>query len=128
MSAMLLDTHAYLWWVLDDVRLSPALVARVRAADDVYVSAATPWEIRTKYRLAKLPEAAGLVGDLADHVQRDGFRELPITFADGDLAGGFAQVHKDPFDRMLAAQALNNGLSLVSNDAAFDAFGVVRVW
>lgn len=126
--SLLMDTHAYLWWVLNDPRLPARVIALVRDADEVYVSAATAWEIRTKYRLGKLPDAAQFVGKLAEQVRADRFRELPVTFADGDVAGGLVQAHKDPFDRMLAAQAINYSLRLVSSDAALDAFGVVRVW
>ncbi|HEY0779331.1 MAG TPA: type II toxin-antitoxin system VapC family toxin [Gemmatirosa sp.] len=129
MSELLLDTHTFLWWVLGDERLPERMRSRIPAAERVWVSAASAWEIRTKYRLGKLPEASptlavGLSAVAASH----GFRELGITFNDGDLAGSFAQDHKDPFDRMLAAQSINHRLALVSNDTALDAFGVVRVW
>lgn len=126
--ALLLDTHALLWWVTDFDRVPPSADAQIRAAERVYVSAASAWEIRTKYRMGKLPEAAAFVRSLAGEVARNGFRALPITFQDGDRAGAFAAAHKDPFDRMLAAQAINHGLALVSNDAALDAFGIVRIW
>lgn len=128
MTGYLLDTQAFLWFVLGDARLSSSTRVAVEDAADVHVSAASAWEIRTKYRIGKLPDAAVLVHDLAGWVARLGFRELPVTFADGDAAGAFAQAHKDPFDRILVAQALNHRLALVSSDAALDAFGVVRVW
>lgn len=128
MSGFLLDTHALLWWVTGDTRLTPAARTRIQRADAVYVSAATAWEIRTKYRLGKLPDADPFVRDLASEIARDGFHELPVTFADGDLAGALAGDHKDPFDRMLIAQALNHRLALVSNETVFDNYGVVRVW
>ncbi len=129
MSELLLDTHTFLWWVLGDERLPERVRSRVPAAERVWVSAASAWEVRTKYRLGKLPEvsptlAVGLSAIAASH----GFEELGVTFDDGDLAGSFAQAHRDPFDRMLAAQALHNRLAIVSNDAALDAFGVARVW
>lgn len=124
----LLDTRAFLWFTIGDPRMSLPARAAVEAAEHVYVSAATAWEIRTKYRLGKLPDADSVVNDLAGFVARNGFRPLPITFADGDAAGAFGQTHKDPFDRMIVAQALNHRLSLVSSDVALDAFGVVRVW
>ncbi len=118
-----------MWWALGDEQLPARLRSRIDAAEDVYVSAATAWELRTKFRLRKLPEVAPLiVRDLAAVLASENFRELAVTFADGDRAGAFAQAHKDPFDRILVAQALNHHLALVSNDVALDAFGVVRVW
>lgn len=129
MSELLLDTHAFLWWVLGDERLPERIREQIPAAERVWVSAASAWEIRTKYRLGKLPEAeAALVIGLPDVAASHGFHVLAVTFDDGDRAGGFTQLHKDPFDRMIAAQALNRHLALVSNDTALDAFGVVRVW
>jgi PIN domain nuclease of toxin-antitoxin system len=129
MSALLLDTHAVIWWMLDDGRVPKGARRRVSDADEVFVSAASAWEIRTKHRIGRLPELdAALVSDLAGAVAAEGFHELPITSADGDLAGALAGAHRDRFDRVLIAQALNHRLVLVSNDAAFDAFGVVRVW
>ena len=128
MSEYLLDTHAFLWFTTGDSRVPPAVRTLLGDADALYVSAATAWEIRTKHRLGKLPDADPLVRDLTGYVEGRGYRGLPITFADGDRAGAFASEHKDQFDRMLAAQAINHRLALVSNDVALDAFGVVRVW
>ena len=128
MTDYLLDTQAFLWFTSGDARVSPRARTTIETAGGLYVSAATAWEIRTKHRLGKLPDADALVGDLAGFVARFGYRELPVTFADGDLAGSFPQLHKDPFDRMIAAQSLNHRLALVSSDAALDAFGVVRTW
>lgn len=129
MNRLLLDTQALLWWVLGDLRMPERVRAVVLQTPRVLVSPVSAWEIRTKHRLGKLPEAEpALVVGLAEVVRLHEFGELPITFADGDRAGAFAQDHKDPFDRMLAAQALHHGLPLVSNDEALDAFGVERVW
>ncbi len=129
MSRFLLDTHAFMWWALGDEQLPLGVRHRIDVASDVYVSAATAWELRTKFRLGKLPEVVPLiVRDLAAVLATENFRELPVTFADGDRAGAFAQAHTDPFDRMIVAQALNHRLALVSGDARLDAFGVVRVW
>ncbi len=128
MKGLLLDTHAFLWFATGDEALS--LVAReaITTTGEVFVSAASAWEVRTKYRLGKLASAAVLAHDLAAAVRRLELTELPITFGDGDLAGALAGTHRDPFDRMLIAQSLNHELSLVSNETVFDEFGVTRVW
>lgn len=128
MDGLLLDTHSFLWFATGDAALSVAAQQAIQATAAVYVSAATAWEIRTKYRLGKLPTAAALAHDLFTVVQRLGFTELGITFADGDLAGSLQGAHRDPFDRMLIAQALNHRLALVSNESVFDDFGVTRLW
>lgn len=125
----LLDTHALLWWVLGDPRLSDTARRLILDAGGAYASAASAWEIRTKFRLGKLPDVrAELVTSLEVVAGSHNFQPLPIAFEDGDLAGSLPGDHKDPFDRMLAAQALNHRLTLVSNDTALDAFGIVRVW
>ena len=128
MKGILLDTHAFLWFATGDEELSIVARDAITETDEVFVSAATAWEVRTKYRLGKLSSAAVLAHDLAAAVRRLELTELPITFADGDLAGALAGTHRDPFDRMLIAQSLNHELSLVSNEAVFDEFGVTRIW
>ncbi len=126
---LLLDTHALLWWFTDDERLSRT--ARQLIADTgnrVFVSAANAWEIATKQRLGKLPgvpEAAFRYGEL---VAADGFEHLPITHRHSLYAGGFTATHRDPFDRMLAAQSDLERLPLVSRDPAFEAFGITTLW
>ncbi|HYN79902.1 MAG TPA: type II toxin-antitoxin system VapC family toxin [Gemmatimonadaceae bacterium] len=128
MKGILLDTHAFLWFATGDEDLSIVARDAITRTDEVFVSAASAWEVRTKYRLGKLSSAAVLAHDLAGAVRRLELTELPITFADGDLAGALAGTHRDPFDRMLIAQSLNHELSLVSNEAVFDEFGVTRIW
>lgn len=126
---LLLDTHTFLWWVAGDAALSPA--ARDAIADEdnsVYVSAASSWEIATKFRLGKLPGVAAIVGDLTAVLDTQGFRSLAVSFAHGAAAGRLPGPHKDPFDRMLIAQAMADGLILVSNEEPFDAYGVRRLW
>jgi len=125
---LLLDTHAFLWFATGDDALSVAARKAITDTTDVFVSAASAWEVRTKYRLGKLASAAILANDLADAVERLELTELPISFADGDLAGALVGTHRDPFDRMLIAQSLNHELSLISNESVFDDFGVTRVW
>ena len=128
MSGLLLDTHALLWYAADNPRLSPAASAAITRTPEVFVSAVTAWEIRTKFRLGRLPGAVSVAVNVAEAVRRMAFAELPIRFADAELAGALPGAHRDPFDRLLAAQALGHSLRLVSNDAALDAFGVTRVW
>ena len=127
-AGLLLDTHAFLWFATGDPALSAAAKQAIEATTDIYVSAASAWEIRTKYRLGKLASAAVIVHDLATVLRRLEFAELDIAFADADLAGSLEGAHRDPFDRMLIAQALNYRLALVSNDAVFEDFGVTRLW
>ena len=126
---LLLDTHALLWW-LDG---NEAMALRVRTVVDapdsvVFVSAASAWEIATKHRIGKLPVAARIVGRLSEVLARQNFLELPITLAHAERAGMLVGEHRDPFDRLLIAQALCETLTLVSNERLFDSFGVPRLW
>ena len=125
----LLDTHALLWWLFDDPRLSAT--ARGLLADranTVLVSAASAWEIATKHRLGKLNAATTLVQDIGGWVERAGFGELSVSIAHAQRAGSWPQPHRDPFDRVLAAQSLIEDLRLISCDEAIRAFGVALVW
>ena len=97
-------------------------------ANDVLVSAASAWEIATKHRLGRLPEADKLAGDIRGAIAGQDFAELPISVADAERAGRLAGPVQDPFDRMLIAQALAHELALVSNEKAFDWYGVNRLW
>ena len=128
MKGILLDTHAFLWFATGDEELSIIAREAITTTNDVFVSAASAWEVRTKYRLGRLSSAAVLAHDFSAAIRRLEFTELPMTFADGDLAGALAGTHRDPFDRMLIAQSLNHELSLVSNEMVFDDFGVTRIW
>ncbi len=126
---LLLDTHTVLWWFLDDPHLSRAAERELRNPDhEVFVSAASAWEIATKYRIGKLPAAVRLAPSFLVMVAGEGFLPLPITLQHGHLAGALQGAHKDPFDRILIAQALTEGMALVSNEASFDAYGVMRLW
>lgn len=126
---LLLDTHALLWWLAGDAQLSPAAREAIgNPAHEVFVSAASAWEVATKHRLGKLPGAGPLVVDFAREVRRQGFQPLPITLEHGQVAGQLPGPHRDPFDRMLVAQAREEKLAVVSNDAALGAFGVPLVW
>ncbi len=126
---LLLDTHAFLWWLAGENALSPA--ARKAIADGkntIFLSAASAWEIATKYRIGKLPGVASIVGDLGAVMADQGFTDLPISLHHAQVAGTLPGVHRDPFDRILVAQALLEKLLLVSNEQQFDAFGVSRLW
>lgn len=126
---LLLDTHAFIWWVEGNSRLLP--LARRSIGDeenDVLVSAATAWEIATKHRLGKLLGAEALALDVAGEIAGQGFQELAITVADAARAGALPGHHRDPFDRMLIAQALVRDLVLISNEPLFDRYGVRRLW
>ena len=126
---ILLDTHSLLWWLAGSDRLSK--VARGAIADDandVLVSAGSAWEIATKYRLGRLPGAAALAEDVSGCLLDQGFRPLAITVADGERAGRLPGPVRDPFDRMLIAQALTLDIALVSIEQPFDRYGVRRLW
>ena len=125
----MLDTHALIWWLTDDERL-PRLTYREIAdeGNDKLVSAASVWEMAIKYRAGKLEEAGRLVLDMPGVIEGQGFEELPITVDDGVRAGMFPGYHRDPFDRMLIAQALARNLVLVSGESLFDRYGVRRLW
>lgn len=126
---LLLDTHALLWWQTDDPRLS----ARARAAiadeaNEVFVSAASAWEIATKSRIGKLDGIPQAVARFDELVRADGFRHLPVDHRHAFRAGGYPQEHRDPFDRMLAAQSELESLALVTLDPAFVGFGTRTLW
>ena len=125
----LLDTHALIWWATGDARISPKLRQHLaRPGQDVFVSAATAWEIATKARIGKLRAPTVLLQDFVEVVELLGFTPLPITLRHGSGAGQQPGAHSDPFDRMLAAQARAEGLELVSCDPAFEALGVKTLW
>jgi PIN domain nuclease of toxin-antitoxin system len=124
---LLLDTHALIWWVEDSPLLSEAARAAI-ADNEVLVSAASAWEVATKFRLGKLPSAERMARALAAEVAAEGFTPLAVTLDHATLAGSLDIAHKDPFDRLLVAQARVERMPLVSNEKLFDGFGVERVW
>lgn len=126
---LLLDTHAFLWWLAGDAALSPAAKEAIRDEHNaIFVSAASGWEIATKHRLGKLPGAAKIVSDIEGAISSQGFAALPIGMRHGQTAGSLPGPHRDPFDRMLIAQAMLESLVLVTNEQNFDAYGVARLW
>ena len=125
----LLDTHALLFAVARPHRLSPKAKAAIEDPNArLFVSSATAWEIATKYRLGKLPQAKVILSDYEGSLARLGASDLPIKSPHALLAGSFETNHKDPFDRILAAQAKLENLIIISKDPALDAFGVIRLW
>jgi PIN domain nuclease of toxin-antitoxin system len=129
MPQLLLDTHALLWWLAEPDRLSPMAHAAISdPANVVHVSAASGWEIATNVRLGKLPGVGDLHRTLPQHVKRQGFDLLPITLQEGLHAGSYPMAHRDPFDRLLAAQAELSLLTLVTLDPALQAFPCRILW
>lgn len=125
----MLDTHAFLWWLEGNRRLSRRAREAIEATtDSVFVSAASAWEIATKFRLGKLPGAAVIVDDIAGAVASQAFDGLPVTLAHAQRAGTLPGGHRDPFDRMLTAQAQAEDLALITNEKLFDTYGVRRIW
>jgi PIN domain nuclease of toxin-antitoxin system len=126
---LLLDTHALIWFVGGDSALSAAARQAIEGSEnEILVSAASAWEIATKHRLGKLPHLGPLADDISNVLLRLGFVELPISVSEGEAAGRLPGPHRDPFDRMLIAQAMLDDLVLVSNEEAFAAYRVRRLW
>ena len=126
---LLLDTHALLWWLTDD-RSLPASARKLiaRGSNTIVVSSASAWEIAIKVRLGKLPMAVDLVADLERVLVQESFEALAISVDHSVRAGLLPGPHRDPFDRILIAQSQAEGLPIVSNDEAFDGYGIRRLW
>jgi PIN domain nuclease of toxin-antitoxin system len=118
--SLLLDTHVVLWWLADDPELPEEIKDRLDHEPDVRVSAATIWEIAIKQARGKISAPA----DLPDRVRDSGFRELPIDFAHAIAAERLPLIHRDPFDRMLVAQARCEDLTLVTRDSYCQQYDV----
>lgn len=125
----LLDTHALLWWLADDDALGGAARRVIeQPRNSILVSAASAWEIATKVRLGKLPGAWELAERFEEQLEMEGFHSVPISTGYALRAGLLPGHHRDPFDRMLAAQAQTLNVPIVSRDEVFDSFGVRRIW
>jgi PIN domain nuclease of toxin-antitoxin system len=118
---VLLDTHVLLWWLFDDARLGPRVRSTItQGRNDIYVSAVTVAEIAIKRSLGELPGPPGLLGSLIE----EGFQELPLLSTHAALLESLPSLHKDPFDRLLIAQAQSESLTLATYDAHMPAYDV----
>jgi PIN domain nuclease of toxin-antitoxin system len=125
----LLDTHTLIWWLNDHRDLSST--ARELISDeqnDIYVSAASAWEIATKFKKGKLPSATSLLPDFSSVVEENGFIDLPVTSSHMVRSVLMESEHKDPFDRILAAQAILEDMALISIDEKMPSLGVLTRW
>jgi PIN domain nuclease of toxin-antitoxin system len=124
----LLDTHTYLWSAHDDTRLSnPAKKALADTSAPKFVSAASAYEVMNKYRLGKLPEYKYVAENYFDILLEVGVDELTISTRHTHFAGKFEWTHRDPFDRLLAAQAFTDNLTLITNDPVFHELSWITV-
>ena len=126
---LLLDTHAFLWW-LDGDRQLPSRIRKLilDESNTILVSAATAWEISTKARIGKLPGAVEIAQNIEVCILSQRFQSLDITVGHAQRAGQLPGIHRDPFDRMLAAQSQAENVPLASNEIVFDEWGVTRIW
>jgi PIN domain nuclease of toxin-antitoxin system len=123
----LIDTHILLWWLFDDPKLHTDCRDIIRNPDHrIIVSSASAWEIATKYRIGKLPEAKQLVEQYSQILHQAKFIELAITTAHALRAGSLPITHRDPFDRMIMAQAELESLLVITYDKAFQT-GLIQV-
>ena len=121
MRRLLLDTHVFIWWISGNESLGQVARGLIANVDNqIYVSAVTVWEMSIKQQLGKL----NAPGDLESVIERCGFSPLPIGLFHAQQAGSLPTYHRDPFDRMLVAQAQAEGLAIVTQDAAFPDYGV----
>jgi len=126
---LLLDTHVLIWW-LGNLPMFSADAREVVAdpENEAFVSSASAFEIATKYRLGKLSVAAAFVDGLDEHLRREGFKPVAISLHHALAAGRLPGLHKDPFDRMLIAQARLEGFTVVTSDPIFQRYRVPVVW
>ena len=122
---LLLDTHIFLWWLFDDSRLPAEIRTTIEKPDNpILVSSVSVWEITTKYRLGKLPEASKVAKNVPAYIGKAGFQAMPVLPYHAQLAGEWDLPHRDPFDRMLAAQAKLEKITLATVDKALFDFPI----
>jgi PIN domain nuclease of toxin-antitoxin system len=124
---VLLDTQAFLWWIADDARLTKA-ARRAIAANACLLSVASCWEMALKTSLGKLEMPRPLDRFIQEQLEINGFSLLPIALEHASAVEGLPFHHRDPFDRLLAAQARLEELAVVSSDSTFTKYGVRRIW
>jgi PIN domain nuclease of toxin-antitoxin system len=127
MDSVLLDTHAFIWLVEDDAKLPVSLRDTIENTANVFVSIASFWEISIKLNLGKLSLASDY-NDIETSFKSTRFKLLSISLKDTVQVYNLPLHHKDPFDRILVAQAMNNSLVVVSRDLVFDAYPIQRLW
>jgi PIN domain nuclease of toxin-antitoxin system len=126
---VLIDTCTLIWSIFDPRQLgSMARPLIENRSDTIFVSAASAWEIATKVRIGRLPEAVALEKNFLDDMKNGGFSLLSIDTETALRAGRILAEHRDPFDRMIAAQALSLDIPILSPDSKLDQFGVRRLW
>jgi PIN domain nuclease of toxin-antitoxin system len=125
----LLDTHAFLWWVEDDARLSAAAREAISRTDNrILLSVVSVWEILVKAALGRLT-VDGAVGErIPEQIDRNGFEVLPVHLRHALRLGRLPEVHRDPFDRMLVAQAIEDDLPFITGDRAVSRYPIEVVW
>jgi PIN domain nuclease of toxin-antitoxin system len=126
---ILLDTHVFLWWITDDAQLSATARRLITDSGNIlYWSAASSWEIAIKYALGRLPLPEKPEQFLTEELEKNRIESLPITDGHAFHAGRLPRHHKDPFDRMLIAQARTDSLLLLSCDSIFNLYDVETAW
>lgn len=125
---VLLDTHVLLWWFKNDSRISSRAASSLSdQKNTILISAAAAWEIAIKVRLGKM-EVGPLVPDLNRYLQEEGFLELPVNIMHAMRVGSLPLHHRDPFDRLLIAQAQVENIPIMTADAGFDRYDVTVIW
>jgi PIN domain nuclease of toxin-antitoxin system len=129
MTAILLDSHTFLWWCDGDRKLSTRVRRIMEDGEaDIYFSAASAWEIATKARIGKLPQAMAVARNLPAIVEEQGLKLLPVTVAHAHRAGWLDVKHRDPFDRMLAAQSMIEKMPIATRDREMRRLGATVIW
>ena len=125
----LLDTHTLAWWLMDSPKLPVTVRSLLEDADNaVFVSVVSAYEMSLKHHRGRWPDVGPLVGAFDEVVASEGFSLLPLSARHAIRAGAYGREHRDPFDRMLAAQAAVEGLVLVSMDGGMTGMGAEVVW
>lgn len=126
---LLLDTHTFLWFVTDDPQLSvTARALIVDPANEILVSAASYWEVAIKVSLGKYPLSVPFERFFTQGIEGNDFSILPIEIRHAAILSSLPMHHKDPFDRMIIAQAIGDHFAILGVDSAFDAYGITRLW